>query len=347
MNEIDILQTELGDESSSKLFTKLIIKKINGSMLSKEYLDEEDKRAIDTVGFAEQRVVFDCPYCQETRHTDPSVLEFECDCGEVINLRNRDYGTRYVLSEIAYDAIRDLFSQECKYGDIVLKYIFGETIPNTSKHDSSVYLHISPLIETIANNFQCLDDAYMDHFLINWNIFPNVLRAEQMDALLSDVLRWRQESIEKQTDWGTINEWEFQNLVIELLRSENKFSKIISGGRGPDQGKDAFGYVSLQLPTGKTKDIKTLVQCKYTATRQTFSAHDILEYVTKAKRHGCNFLLFVTNSDLSGDAVTEIHSGAYHDKDFLDVDFWNEQTLFTLLEKHHHTRIKYFYRNNL
>jgi hypothetical protein len=240
-----------------------------------------------------------------------------------------------------------MFSQERKHGNILIKYIFGEDIPNTSKHDLSVYLHISPLIETIDNNFKCLDGAYVDHFLINWNIFPNVLRDEQMDALLGDLLRWRQESIEKQIDWGTINEWDFQNLVIELLQSENNFSKILPGGKGPDQGKDVFGYTASHLPTGKPIDIKTLIQCKYTATRQTFSADIILKYVTKAKRHGCNFLLFVTNSHLSGDAVTEIHSGAYHDKDFFDVDFWDEQTLFTLLEKHHHIRIKYFYRNNL
>ena len=347
MDEIDILQTELGDESSFKLFTKLIIKKINGGMLSQEYLDEEEIQVLDTVGFAEHKIVFDCPRCQDTWHTDSCALEFECDCGKIINLRNNEYGKRYIISDSVYDAIRAMLSQERKHGDILIKYIFGEAILSTSKHDSSVYLHISPSIETIANNFQCLDDAYRDHFLINWNIFPNVLRAEQMDALLSDVLRWRQESIEKQIDWGRINEWEFQNLVIELLRSENKFSKIIPGGRGPDQGKDAFGYGSLHLPTGKTKDIKTLVQCKYTATGQTFSARDILEYVTKAKRHGCNFLLFVTNSYLSGDAGTEIHSEAYYDKDFLDVDFWDEQKLFNLLEKYHHIMIKYFYRNNL
>lgn len=347
MNEISILQTELRNESSFRLFTKLLIKKIEGGMLSQEYLNEEEKQALDTVGFAEHRIVFDCPRCQDTWHTDSCALEFECDCGEIINLRNNDYGKRCALSESVYDAIRAMLSQERKHGGILIKYIFGEAILSTSKHDSSVYLHISPSIETIANNFQCLDDAYVDHFLINWNIFPNVLRAEQMDALSSDVLRWRQESIKKQIDWRTIDEWDFQNLVIELLQSENKFSKILPGGKGPDQGKDVFGYAASHLPTGKPIDIETLIQCKYTITRRTFSARDILEYVAKAKRHKCNFLLFVTNSYLSGDAVTEMHSEAYYDKDFLDVDFWDEQKLFNLLEKYHHIRIKYFYRNNL
>ncbi|NIA12315.1 MAG: hypothetical protein GWP10_22025 [Nitrospiraceae bacterium] len=347
MNEISILQTELRNESSFRLFTKLLIKKIEGGMLSQEYLNEEEKHALDTVGFAEQRVVFDCPNCRETWHTDSGALEFGCDCGEIINLRNDDYGKRYLLSESAYDAIREMLSQERERDDTTIKYIFGEDITNTSKHGSNVYLHISPLIRTMDTNFQCLDDAYVDHFLINWNIFPNILRHEQMDTLLSDVLRWRKESIKKQIDWRTINEWDFQNLVIELLQSENKFSKILPGGKGPDQGKDVFGYTALHLPTGKPIDIKTLIQCKYTITGQTFSARDILEYVTKAKRHKCNFLLFVTNSYLSGDAVTEMHSEAYYDKDFLDVDFWDEQKLFNLLEKYHHIRIKYFYRNNL
>ncbi|MEA1908191.1 MAG: restriction endonuclease [Euryarchaeota archaeon] len=347
MNEISILQTELRNESSFRIFTKLFIKKIEGGMLSQEYLNEEEKHALDTVGFAEQRVVFDCPNCRETRHTDSGALEFGCDCGEIINLRNDDYGKRYVLSESAYDAIREMLSQECGRDDTTIKYIFGEDITNTSKHDSNVYLHISPLIRTMDTNFQCLDDAYVDHFLINWNIFPNILRDEQTDAFLSDILRWRQESIEKQIDWGKIDEWEFQNLIIEILQSEDKFSKIIPGGRGPDQGKDALGYSALQLPTGKTINSKTLIQCKYTGVGQTFSADDIQRYVMKAKRHECNFLLFITNSYLSGDTVTEIHSEAYYDKDFLDVDFWDEQEIFNLLEKYPHIRIKYFYRNSL
>lgn len=345
MSEINTLQINLQKEPYFNLFTKLLKRKIQGGMLSGEYLDEKERLAIDEVGFVECKVIFDCPYCHETCHIDSKTQEFECDCGNLVNIRNIKTEIRCVLSKKVHNSLQTIFSQKWDYDTKTIRCIFCEKEPITSQHDSTIYLHVSPFLNNQNNKFRCIDNAYVDHFRINWKIFPDILDDLKRDALLKDILQWRKETILKQIDWTKINEWDFQNLTIELLESEHKFSKIIPGGKGQDQGKDAIGYSTIDLPTGKPMEVTTLIQCKYTEKEQTFSTDDIQKYVTKSKRHGCNTLLFVTNGSLSGDAVTEINSGAYNDKDFFDVDFWAKQKLFNLLEKYPIIRIKYFYMN--
>lgn len=335
------LKREIGDTTNFWLFTKLLKAKIVGGLLSKEKLTEQEKDIIKTVGFVEQRIIFNCPHCKRRQHANIVNEEVECDCRELINIKAIPKESRYRLQEDIFNGLEDHFSRE-NNGFI---FIFGKKNICVSNHNSKVCLHISPFLNT-DKKFECLNDAHLDHFSISWGLFPIFLDDKLKAELFTEISRFRDEEIEKQIDYSGIDESKFQDLVLELLRTEKKFSKIIPGGKGPDQGKDAFGYSTIMLPTGKPKEIKTLIQCKHTEKDYSFSTDDIQKYVTKSKRHKCNSLLFVTNGTLSGDTVTEINSGAYNDNVFFDVDFWDKNNLFDLLRQHHEIRIDYFYKAN-
>ena len=233
--------------------------------------------------------------------------------------------------------------QTAQYSQLqLIRCVFGEKKIDTSQHDASISLHITPFQnEALNSDFLCIDKAYLDHYLVNWDSVLSFIK--QNEELIISILKYRNNTINNQIDWKRINDKDFQDLVYEIIDEEKMFDKLVSGGTGADQGKDLFGYTYTVRPVGKPEEVKTLIQCKYTEQNASFNSGDILKYVTKAKRHNCNYLLFVTNGNLTGDTVTEIHSQPYMDKTFRDVDFWDNHKMLLLLENHPNIRLKYFY----
>jgi len=256
-----------------------------------------------------------------------------------------EVGVQYYPEFANKKLLKSLFSQ--KFYDLNQNFIicFGEKIKTNFQHDGQIVIHVTPFDIWGKNNtiIKTLDKAYVDHFLISWDLFNKIIVYEERKKIFESILRLRNETIEKQIDWKKINEWVFEIIARELLEKEKIFSKIVPGGKGPDQGKDGFGYYTMKMPSGKDIPVKTLIQCKYTLNTKSFSFSDIQGYVSRAKHHNCNYLLFITNGELSGDAISTIESGAFKEKDFYDVDFYDATKLMDLLEKFDDVRIKYFF----
>ena len=337
---------ELEDKDGFSLFTKLMKRRINGAILSIKNLNEKEIKVIDKVSFIEKKLIFDCPYCGNTRLSNQGQVIFNCDCGKVVNIANVDTEERFYLTSEYFNYFKKELIDTKDIDDKRITILFGEKDINIVNHNNTIYLHFTPFQEQdVFGYFLCLDDVYLDHFLINWNSLDKYLL--NRNKIVSDLISWRKENIEKQINWSKIDDTKFQELCYETIAKEKLFDKLESGGKGADQGKDMFGYAYTKSPIGRPEEVKTLIQCKFTLGDASFNSHDINEYVIKAKRHNCNYMLFITNGNISGDAETEIHSNAYRSETFRDVNTWNNHKLLILLEKYPHIRLKYFYSREL
>lgn len=330
-------------ENNFIFFTKLLKSKIDGGLVSESV---EENVIYELKDIVEQRKIFDCPACGNSIQIGTPEITYQCDCGNLINTETIPFGKRYRLNAIFFDLLNNFFSRPFAYSNQKISIIFGEKMNANFQHNGQIVIHITPFdvwqVDTDVN-INILDTAYVDHFFVSWNLFNKIIVNEEREKIFGSILRLRRETIEKQIDWGKIDEWDFEKMSHELLQKENSFSKIVPGGKGPDQGKDGFGYSTIKMPSGKEIKINTLIQCKYTSSKKSFSFSDIQGYVSRAKQHQCNSLLFITNGELSGDAISAIESDAFKEKDFYDVDFYNTAKLMDLLGKHDAIRIKYFF----
>jgi len=333
---------ELENNDAFSLFTELIKKRISGAIVSKEKLNEKEIASLEKVHFVEKKLIFDCPSCGNTRLAKQDQLLFKCDCGKEIKIQDVDTEQRYYITEETYEIFKSELISTKDINDNRIKIIFGEKKFGILNHDNSIYIHITPYHNNEIAIFSPLDAIYLDHFVIEWNFVIEFIHNKQ--KIVNDILAFIDENINQQIDWKKIDDIEFQKLIYEIVDAEKMFDKLMSGGTGADQGKDLIGYTYVQHPVGRPEEVITLIQCKHTKTNASFNSEEILKYVTKAKRHHCTHLLFITNGNLTGDAATEIHSKeAYKDGTFRDVDFWDEHKLFLLLKKHQIIRLKYFY----
>lgn len=333
----------LSNEPNFIFFTDLLRSKIIGGLVS-THIDE--KVIAELKEIVDERKFFDCPTCGESIHVNLMEITYQCDCGRSINKEMIPFQKRYRLKKDFFDLLKNFFSQKFIHSNQNFIIYFGEKIKTNFQHDGQIVIHVTPFEVWGKNNIafiKNLDSAYADNFLISWELFNKTIVYEELKKIFDSILRLRIETIEKQIDWKKINEWDFEKLSLELLEDEKIFSKIVPGGKGPDQGKDGFGYYTMKMPSGKAVQVKTLVQCKYTQNSKSFSFSDIQGYVSRARQHNCSSLLFITNGELSGDAISAIESGAFKEKDFYDVDFYDANKLMDLLEKYDDVRIKYFF----
>lgn len=333
----------LSNGANFNFFTDLLRTKIIGGLISKDI----DEKVIDELKeIIDERKIFNCPACGESIHIGLKEITYQCDCGKSINTETIPFQKRYRMKKDFFDSLKNFFSQKFIYFNKNFIICFGEKIKTNFQHDGQIVIHVTPFDAWGKNNaviIKTLDTAYVDHFLISWDLFNKTIVYGEREKLFESILSLRRETIEKQIDWKEINEWDFEKLSLELLENEKKFSKIVPGGKGPDQGKDGFGYYTMKMPSGKEIQVKTLIQCKYTLNTKSFTFGDIQGYVSRARQHNCNSLLFITNGELSGDAISATESGAFKEKDFYDVDFFDAKKLMDLLEKHDDVRIKYFF----
>lgn len=333
----------LSKENNFIIFTELLKSKINGGLVSKSV---EDNVIYELKEIADKRKIFDCPKCGSSIQIGIKEITYQCDCGNLIYTETISFEKRYRLNTDFFGLLNKFFAHQFSHSNQIFSIEFREKMKTNFQHNGQIVLHITPFnvwgINTYVN-IKILDTAYVDHFLLSWNLFNKIIVYEERKKIFESILRLRREIIEKQIDWGKINEWDFEKMSHELLQKENSFSKIVPGGKGPDQGKDGFGYSTIKMPSGKEIEVKTLIQCKYTSSTKSFSFGDIQGYVSRAKQHQCNSLLFITNGELSGDLISAIESDAFREKDFYDVDFYDTVKLMGLLEKHDAIRIKYFF----
>lgn len=333
---------ELNDKSNFSLFTKLSKCKINGALLSDEYLENDEKEIIDVIPFIEKKIIFGCPKCKKRCLAEIDQTNFLCDCEKIINLNEIDKDIRYVLKDDYFSKIKENIEQSISFKNIVFQCIFGEKSPSNFLHENKIFLHITPFQdEKLVDGFDCIDKAYLDHYSINWNNLVTFLNDKS--EFYNKILSWRKENIQKQINWSLINDKEFQDLCYEIIKLEKMFDKLVIGGTGADQGKDMFGYNYSKSAVGRPEEVVTLIQCKFTEKNASFNSDDIFKYVKKALRHNCNYMLFITNGHLTGDASTEIHSNAYQTEKFRDVNFWDNKKIIDYLETYPRLRIKYFY----
>lgn len=341
---IEKYSTVLSNEKEFDFFTHLLKAKIVGGLVS----DDVDKKLLSIFEeIVDKRKIFDCPSCGTTLQINIKEITHQCDCGDLINTENIPFEKRYRMNNDFLRLLTEFFSQKFTHSNQDFMICFGEKKKQNFQHNRQLVIHITPFEVWKKNNITSitiLDFAYVDHFLLSWDLFCKIIIPEELGGIFENILRLREETIKKQIDWKKIDEWDFEKMSLELLRKEERFYKIIPGGKGPDQGKDGFGYFSMEMPSGKKVEIKTLIQCKYTSNGKSLSFQDVQSYVSRAKQHNCKSLLFITNGVLSGDAISAIESDAFKDKDFYDVDFYDTDKLMNLLEKHDEVRIEYFFR---
>jgi len=333
----------LSNETNFIFFTDLLRSKIVGGLVSK---DIDEKVINELKEIVDERKFFDCPACGESIHLNMKEIAYQCDCGKSINTEFIPFQKRYRMKKDFFDSLKNFFSQKFIHSNQNFIICFGEKTKTNFQHDGQIVIHVTPFDVWGKNKtaiIKTLDTAYVDHFLIFWDVFNKTIVYEEREKIFDSILRLRRETIEKQIDWKKINDGDFEKLSLELLENERKFSKIVPGGKGPDQGKDGFGYYTMKMPSGKEVQVKTLIQCKFTLSTKSFPIQDIQMYITRAKQHHCSSLLFITNGELSGDAISAMDSGAFNEKDFYDVDFYNAKKLMDLLEKYDDVRIKYFF----
>ena len=333
--------SEFTDSKKYDAFTKLFQNKIVGAILSKnEYLKENIH---ELEGIVDISLRFKCPKCDEIILTNEDG-NYSCDCGYHINVASVNTEKRYLLNDDFFELITNILSQKISLSNETFVICFGEKKKSYLKYTGEIILHITPfpIWENFNDEILLLDEAYVTHFLLPWNLLPTLLIENERNKLFDRILNLRKSIVKKQIDWNLIDGWGFEKLSFELLEKEKTYDKLVPGGKGPDQGKDGYGYYSLKLPTGRFIQIKTLIQCKYTLSGISFNYEKINSYVSRAKQHGCNSLLFITNGSLSGDAVTAVESSAFKEKDFDHVDFFDSTKMINLLEKHGTIRSKYF-----
>jgi hypothetical protein len=333
---------ELETLETFSLFTKLIQKKINSSLLSDEHLNSNEKTIIEKVSFIDKKILFECPKCGKICLANKDQKTFNCDCETIIQIDDElEKEIRYTINKDAYHQLKTTINQESEIDGNKIICQFNERQLDYSCHNDAIYIHCTPFPpDKIFGTFNCLNNAYLDHFIINWNSIIDFLK--NRNCIIQDILQYRKENIDKQINWSKIDEWKFQNLVYELIDKENMFDSIIPGGKGPDQEKDGFGYKTI-IVLSKPEKVEALIQCKYTSTNATFNKDDIRKYKDAAIEHGSNYLLFVTNGYLSGATVTSINKGAFIDEKFRGIDFWDNHKLIILLERHPEIRLKYFF----
>ena len=338
---IDKFISEFTDSRKYEAFTKLFQNKIVGAILSKnEYLKENIH---EFKGIVDISLRFKCPKCDEFILTNEDAI-YSCDCGYCINVTSVNTERRYLLNDDFFKLITNILSQKRDHSNETFVIWFGEKKKSYLKYTGEIILHITPFPTWDNSNDEILllDKACVTHFSLPWNFLPTLLIEDDRNKLFDMILNLRKTVIKRQIDWSSIDGYVFEKLAFELLEKEETYDKLVPGGKGPDQGKDGFGYYSLKHPTGRFIQIKTLIQCKYTLTDNSFNHEKINSYVSRAKQHGCNSLLFITNGTLSGDAVTAIESSAFKEKDFDHVDFFDSTKMINLLGKHATIRSKYF-----
>lgn len=333
--------TEFTDSRKYEIFTKLFQNKIVGAILSKsEYLTENIH---ELKGIVDISLRFKCPKCDEFILTNEDGI-YSCDCGYCINVASVNTEKRYLLNDDFFKSITNIVSQKRDRSNKTFVIWFGEKKKSYLKYTGEIILHITPFPTWDNSNDKILllDMACVTHFSLPWNFLPTLLIEDDRNKLFDGILNLRKNVIKKQIDWSSIDEWDFEKLSFDLLEKENIFDKLVPGGKGPDQGKDGFGYYSLTYPSGRSVKMKTLIQCKYTLSESSFNFGHINSYVSRAKQHGCNSLLFITNGTLSGDTVTAIEDGAFDEKESTYVDFFDSTKMINLLEKYDAIRSKYF-----
>jgi len=329
---------EIEDVANFQLFTKLLKAKIVGGLLSEEKLTKQERDIIKNVGFVEQRIIFDCPCCGHRQHANINEEEVECDCGELINLKTISKENRYILQENILNDLKDLFSKE----NNEFIFVFGEKSIHTLNRNSKVHLHISPFLNT-DKKFECLDDAHLDHFSIDWGLFPSLLDDTIREEFLSEISRFREEEIKKQIDWNKITSYEFQRMVSRLLLKKG-FHRIVPGGTGSDQGKDIIAEEIEQSSTGKKIHHRWLVQCK--KHKKNVGVNEI-STIDDLSTHKCDSYLLVTTSYPSGQLVTKLQNIENDPKNNIrSCDIWDKDILFDLLKQYPEIRIDYFYKTN-
>ena len=333
--------TEFTDSRKYEIFTKLFQNKIVGAILSKsEYLTENIH---ELKGIVDINLRFKCPKCDEFILTNEDGI-YSCDCGYCINVASVNTERRYLLNDDFFKLITNILSQKICHSNETFVIWFGEKKKSYLKYTGEIILHITPFPtwDNFNDEILLLDEAYVTHFLLPWNLLPTLLIEDDRNKLFDKILNLRKNVIRRQIDWSLIDGWDFEKLSFEILEKEKMYDKLVPGGKGPDQGKDGFGYYLLTYPTGRSVQMKALIQCKHTLSKSSFNHEDINSYVSRAKQHNCNSLLFITNVNLSGDAVTAIESSAFKEKDFDHVDFIDSTKMINLLEKHGTIRSKYF-----
>ncbi|KKM54116.1 hypothetical protein LCGC14_1553750 [marine sediment metagenome] len=330
----------LKNDKNFEFFTQLVIAKIYGGLVS-VVPPESTKNSLTNI--YDERVIFECLHCNTTIISNNESQIYECDCGTILKLNEVEFEKRFIINDNYFNDLRSFFDQIFSYNEYNIKIDFGERKKRELNHNSTIYIHITPL-NLWTDDLLLLDKEYYDNIALGWKFIIHLLELDKRTLLFGQLVDLREEKVKKKINWKKIDEWEFQDMCLDILEKQLKYKKIVPAGKGPDQGKDLYGYGSITLPSNKKMKITTLIQCKYTTSNKSFTDKDIIYYIEKAKEHNCNTLLFITNGDLSGNCVTYIERGSYKTSNFFDVDFYNNLILTNYLIRFDDIRLNYFLR---
>lgn len=130
-------------------------------------------------------------------------------------------------------------------------------------------------------------------------------------------------------------------MCIELLRAEG-CSKFLSGGTGPDQGKDILADISYVSILGE-ETRRFIVECKH---KKSVGKNDFASTRNALALHQVDGLLYITSGDFSGTVVSQVNALRGSKRESYAVELWNGLELSMRLRKHPHLIRKYFYPDN-
>jgi Zn finger protein HypA/HybF involved in hydrogenase expression len=308
------------------LFSKIFLKKINGATISIGSLSKKEEKLLN-FEFFEIKYYVKCKKCKCELYL---TKEYECECG---NLLTYDLKDKYNFNN-RIDIKKEIFQEfnNILFKEIVFKNKHFKLVDTfTELPEDMIQIKINKTNLDIDLN--CLDTANLNKYNINWN-FDRIKDFIYSNKIINYIFDDLVERYKLQISWGKIDENQFEQLCIDLIKTKNL--RVIPKGEGSDQGKDSFVY--------DEKRNKYLLQSKFKKLKtknRSFNSNDMLKYYKKSQRHNCVGFIFMTNGEISGDALTEVESSAYKD---CKVILYPNNEMFNLLFENPKIKNQYFLR---
>lgn len=263
-----------------------------------------------------------------------SATRFKCDCGSWHTTSGKQFECPIEMKPVdpsevqeGYRRTSDISIQFGFDSEYNFKIVEHSSVPTISEIDDKTLI-FSPDIEELE-----FPDRVGRVVWLPLSSLPEVTDNNHRGEIIQEIRDKRKELI----DWNRLDSRgnDFEELSYRLISRDDQFYNPSWGGRGVDQGKDAFCSIDLA-----SRETRVLVQAKYNPG-SSLSRSDIRGYVQDTKEHDCTGLL-LTTINTSGQAETSYESHGYQTDSVPFVRLWQGVEIKERLSGHPKLISEYF-----
>lgn len=306
------------DFNSSANLVAVLEKTLDGGFVPREEFDETQQDLCEIVNWIE------------------SAVKFRCDCGDWHTAQTKDaeYDCPVRMYPVKPDETIFGFRRKANISldlDLDVEYEL-EIAEHTSRVSVSEFDDKAIVFAPDVDSLEFPDRVGRVVWLPLCDL-PNLVSEEDRTRMLSNIRERRRNFI----DWERLENTgdDFEEITYRLIARSDLFYNRSWGGRGPDQGKDAYCSVDTGGP-----GTRVLVQAKG-QPESSLNKTDIREMVQDAASHDCEGLL-VTTINITGDAETKYERGGYRTASVPYIKIWPGVEIKERLSRHPDLISEYF-----